>query len=146
MAEHRRGAKILTRVGLPFIVQTTVGAPQPRELDAIAAFAHDELGAKVWNLYFLVPSGRGAFVTDLEPAEYDQVLARSAGSSGSGRPDAGQRQVRAALRLACGTPASLTARDSAGAASAGSSDRASPAAPAAARRAPTTWGSDPTAT
>jgi len=68
------GAKILTRVGLPFIVQTTVGAHNRRELADIAAFAHDELGAKVWNLYFLVPSGRGAFVSDLAPAEYDQVL------------------------------------------------------------------------
>src|SRR5206468_11688454 len=48
------------------------------ELEAIAAFAHDELGAKVWNLYFLVPSGRGSFVSDLSPAEYDQVLAQLA--------------------------------------------------------------------
>ena len=72
------GAKILTRVGLPFIVQTTVGAHNRDELEAIAAFAHDELGAKVWNLYFLVPSGRGSFVSDLSPAEYDQVLAQLA--------------------------------------------------------------------
>jgi len=68
------GAKILTRVSLPFIVQTTVGAHNRQELAEIAAFAHDELGAKVWNLYFLVPSGRGSFVSDLAPAEYDQVL------------------------------------------------------------------------
>lgn len=68
------GAKILTRTGLPFIVQTTVGAHNRQELAAIAAFAHDELGARVWNLYFLVPSGRGSFVTDLSPAEYDLVL------------------------------------------------------------------------
>ena len=73
------GAKILTRVGLPFIVQTTVGAHNRQELAEIAAFAHDELGAKVWNLYFLVPSGRGAFVSDLAPAEYDQVLGELAG-------------------------------------------------------------------
>ncbi len=68
------GARILTRVGLPFIVQTTVGGHNREELEAIAAFAHDELGAKVWNLYFLVPSGRGAFVSDLDVDEYDQVL------------------------------------------------------------------------
>ncbi|HSJ76531.1 MAG TPA: SPASM domain-containing protein, partial [Gemmatimonadales bacterium] len=73
------GAKILTRVGLPFIVQTTVGAHNRQELAEIAAFAHDELGAKVWNLYFLVPSGRGSFVSDLAPAEYDQVLGELAG-------------------------------------------------------------------
>jgi radical SAM protein with 4Fe4S-binding SPASM domain len=73
------GAKILTRVGLPFIVQTTVGAHNRQELAEIAAFAHDELGARVWNLYFLVPSGRGAFVSDLGPTEYDQVLGELAG-------------------------------------------------------------------
>lgn len=73
------GAKILTRAGLPFIVQTTVGAHNRQELAAIAAFAHEELGAKVWNLYFLVPSGRGSFVSDLGPAEYDEVLAELAG-------------------------------------------------------------------
>ncbi len=72
------GAKILTRVGLPFIVQTTVGAHNREELEEIAAFAHDELGAKVWNVYFLVPSGRGSFVSDIAPAEYDQVLAQLA--------------------------------------------------------------------
>ncbi len=73
------GAKILTGVGLPFIVQTTVGAHNRRELARIAAFAHDELGAKVWNVYFLVPSGRGSFVSDFSPAEYDVVLAELAG-------------------------------------------------------------------
>jgi radical SAM protein with 4Fe4S-binding SPASM domain len=68
------GAKILTRAGLPFIVQTTVARHNVTELAAIADFAHGELGAKVWNLYFLVPSGRGAHVSDLEAAAYDQVL------------------------------------------------------------------------
>jgi len=68
------GAKILGRVGLPFIVQTTVARHNVGELAAIADFAHDELGAKVWNLYFLVPTGRGAHVSDLDDAAYDRVL------------------------------------------------------------------------
>jgi radical SAM protein with 4Fe4S-binding SPASM domain len=29
----------------------------------------------VWNLYFLVPTGRGQFVSDITPAQYDEVLA-----------------------------------------------------------------------
>lgn len=70
-----RGAKILHRVGLPFIVQTTAGAHNRDELEAIAEFAHRELGAKVWNLYFLVPTGRGEFVSDMSAEEYDGVLA-----------------------------------------------------------------------
>ena len=69
------GAGILNRVGLPFIVQTTAGAHNLGELEAIADFAHDRLAAKVWNLYFLVPTGRGQFVSDITPAQYDDVLA-----------------------------------------------------------------------
>ncbi|HEX4822963.1 MAG TPA: radical SAM protein [Candidatus Polarisedimenticolaceae bacterium] len=68
------GAKILGAAGLPFIVQTTIGAHNVNELEAIAAFAHDELAAKVWNLYFLVPTGRGAFVSDIAPDAYDRIL------------------------------------------------------------------------
>jgi radical SAM protein with 4Fe4S-binding SPASM domain len=69
------GAKILHEIGLPFIVQTTVGRHNLGELRAIADFAHDELQAKVWNLYFLVQTGRGEFVSDIRPEEYDDVLA-----------------------------------------------------------------------
>ncbi len=68
------GAEILNRTGLPFIVQTTVGSHNLGELDAIADFAHARLAAKVWNLYFLVPTGRGQFVSDITPAQYDEVL------------------------------------------------------------------------
>jgi len=71
-----RGAKILDQVGLPFIVQTTVGAHNRDELKQIADFAFTELGAKVWNLYFLVQTGRGEFVSDIAPEEYDGVLAQ----------------------------------------------------------------------
>ncbi len=69
------GAQILNRTGLPFIVQTTAGAHNLGDLEAIADFAHDRLAAKVWNLYFLVPTGRGQFVSDITPAQYDEVLA-----------------------------------------------------------------------
>jgi AdoMet-dependent heme synthase len=69
------GAEILNRAGLPFIVQSTAGSHNRGELDAIADFAHERLAAKVWNLYFLVPTGRGQFVSDMTPAQYDEVLA-----------------------------------------------------------------------
>jgi AdoMet-dependent heme synthase len=68
------GAGILNRTGLPFIVQTTAGSHNLGELEAIADFAYDRLAAKVWNLYFLVPTGRGQFVSDMTPAQYDEVL------------------------------------------------------------------------
>jgi radical SAM protein with 4Fe4S-binding SPASM domain len=69
------GAEILNRNRLPFIVQTTAGSHNLGELEAIADFAHDRLAARVWNLYFLVPTGRGQFVSDITAAQYDQVLA-----------------------------------------------------------------------
>ncbi len=68
------GARVLNKVGLPFIVQTTVGKHNLNQLEAIADFAQRELAAKVWNLYFLVTTGRGVFVSDIAPAEYDEVL------------------------------------------------------------------------
>ena len=70
-----QGAEILNRTGLPFIVQTTAASHNFNELEAIADFAHDRLAAKVWNLYFLVPTGRGQFISDMTPAQYDEVLA-----------------------------------------------------------------------
>jgi radical SAM protein with 4Fe4S-binding SPASM domain len=68
------GAQILNGTGLPFIVQTTAGSHNLGELEAIADFAHERLAARVWNLYFLVPTGRGQFVSDITPAQYDEVL------------------------------------------------------------------------
>ena len=68
------GAQILNRTGLPFIVQTTAGSHNRGALEAIADFAYEQLAAKVWNLYFLVPTGRGQFVSDITPAQYDDVL------------------------------------------------------------------------
>ena len=69
------GAAILHQAGLPFIVQTTAGSHNIEELEAIADFAYDRLAARVWNLYFLVPTGRGQFVSDISPPQYDAVLA-----------------------------------------------------------------------
>lgn len=69
------GSRILSERGLPFIVQTTVGRHNLVEIEAIARFAF-ELGARVFNLYFLVPTGRGAFISDIEPDEYESVMHR----------------------------------------------------------------------
>ena len=79
-------------------MQTTAGSHNLGELEAIADFAHDRLAAKVWNLYFLVPTGRGQFVSDITPAQYDEVLASLYRIQRKyDRPDARERQVRAAL-------------------------------------------------
>ena len=109
------GAQILNRTGLPFIVQTTAGSHNLGELEAIADFAHDRLGAKVWNLYFLVPTGRGQFVSDITPAQYDEVLASLYRIQRKyHRPDAGEREVRAALHQDCSRECQLTDRSGPG--------------------------------
>lgn len=69
------GAGILSRIELPFIVQTTVNRENREEIEGIADFAYEKLGARVWNLYFLVPTGRGQYTSDLSREEYDEVLA-----------------------------------------------------------------------
>ena len=92
------GAAILNRTGLPFIVQTTAGSHNLGELDAIADFAYERLAAKVWNLYFLVPTGRGQFVSDITPTQYDDVARVALSDSAKvQRSDAREREVRAAL-------------------------------------------------
>jgi len=68
-----RGSRILKEKGLPFIVQTTIGIHNLDEIDEIARMAH-RLGAHVFNLFFLVPTGRGTFISDIEPEEYEQAL------------------------------------------------------------------------
>ena len=125
------GAEILNRTGLPFIVQTTAGSHNLGELDAIADFAHDRLAAKVWNLYFLVPTGRGQFVSDITPAQYRRGSRLALPDPEEVRPpDAREREVRSALH-----------QDRSGEWSASSRTRGpTPEGPAGARRARTTWG------
>jgi radical SAM protein with 4Fe4S-binding SPASM domain len=67
------GAEVLTKIGLPFIVQTTVGSHNHQEIPEIAEMAH-ALGARVFNLYFLVPTGRGAFISDLTAQKYEDIM------------------------------------------------------------------------
>ena len=141
------GAEILNRTGLPFIVQTTAGSHNLGELDAIADFAHDRLAAKVWNLYFLVPTGRGQFVSDITPAQYDEVLAslyriqRKYDGRMLVNAKCAPHYIKTVLENAVDrAPAGRRGTDQ-------SRPRSgpTPAAPAAARRARTTWGSGRTA-
>ena len=68
-----RGMQTLHDAGLPFIVQTTVTQQNYAEVEALADFAAEH-GAKVFNLYFLVPTGRGAFMSNITPDEYEALM------------------------------------------------------------------------
>lgn len=68
-----QGAKILAQMNLPYIVQTTIGKHNRKQVSELADFTFN-LGARVWNIYFLVPTGRGKHVSDISPEEYENVL------------------------------------------------------------------------
>jgi radical SAM protein with 4Fe4S-binding SPASM domain len=59
---------------LDFIVQTTAHKGNRRELARLVDWAADR-GAVAFNCYFLVPTGRGARLSDLDAAGYESVLA-----------------------------------------------------------------------
>jgi radical SAM protein with 4Fe4S-binding SPASM domain len=59
--------------GLAVQVQTTPTRENLDELPQLADFAH-RLGAKVFNIFFLVCTGRGEKMTDITPDEYEKVL------------------------------------------------------------------------
>ena len=59
---------------IDFIVQTTATRGNRHEIPRLVAWAAEQ-GAVSFNLYFLVPTGRGARLSDLSPAEYESLLA-----------------------------------------------------------------------
>ena len=69
----KNGSAVLRDKGLPFIIQTTIGTHNLGEIPQIARFAHG-LGAHVFNLFFLVPTGRGTFISDITPQQYEEVM------------------------------------------------------------------------
>ena len=71
-----QGARILDDANLSFIVQTTVGSHNLHEIEAIADFAYKSMNAKVFNLYFLVQTGRGQFVSDLTSDQYNEAMSK----------------------------------------------------------------------
>src|SRR5256886_1770428 len=74
LADVQAALERLRAARLDFIIQTTVTKGNRGELERLVAWSADE-GAVSFNCYFLVPTGRGASLTDLAPAEYELVLA-----------------------------------------------------------------------
>lgn len=64
--------------GLPFLIEMTLTRSNRTELDAMADFAASK-GATALNAFFLVPTGRGAQINDLSPAEYEELFGALAG-------------------------------------------------------------------
>ncbi|MBI5745937.1 MAG: radical SAM protein [Nitrospirae bacterium] len=68
-----KGIEAIKRYGLQFQIQTTVTRSNYSEIPKIIEFAH-ELGCKVYNIFFLVCTGRGQGLTDITPEQYEEVL------------------------------------------------------------------------
>jgi AdoMet-dependent heme synthase len=81
-----RATQALRGEGLDFSIHTSVTDWNVHEIPAMIELA-GELGAKVLNLFFLVRTGRGEGITDIAPAQYEQILAYLARLQGLGQPD-----------------------------------------------------------
>jgi radical SAM protein len=60
-------------VGLPLQINTTVAAETAPYLEEMAGLV-DELGVVFWEVFFLVPTGRGAVLSGLAPHEHERVF------------------------------------------------------------------------
>lgn len=69
----RRTAVQANEVGLSLQINTTVTASTVGELPGIAALV-EEFGAAMWEVFFLVPVGRGADLEQLSAQESERVL------------------------------------------------------------------------
>lgn len=64
---------VMKSKSLSFLIETTVTPFNRHELQPMAAFALEK-GATALNVFFLVPTGRGANLTDLSPSEIEETL------------------------------------------------------------------------
>ena len=68
-----RATRVLTDAGLDFSLHMSVTDWNVAEVPAMIDLAR-ELGAKVLNFFFLVRTGRGRDLTDIDPAAYERIL------------------------------------------------------------------------
>src|SRR5919108_4156812 len=78
-----RATKVLTQEGLDFSLHMSVTDWNVDEIPAMIDFA-GELGAKVLNFFFLVRTGRGRDLTDIDAAAYERILTYLARRQGVG--------------------------------------------------------------
>ncbi|MGH7331521.1 MAG: radical SAM protein, partial [Candidatus Rokuibacteriota bacterium] len=87
-----RATRVLTDAGLDFSLHMSVTDWNVSEIPAMIELA-GKLGAKVLNFFFLVRTGRGRDLTDIDAAAYERILGYLAErqGAGSGPPSLVQR-------------------------------------------------------
>lgn len=78
-----RATKVLNDAGLDFSLHMSVTDWNVGEVPAMIDLAK-ELGARVLNFFFLVRTGRGRNLTDIDPAAYERILTYLAKAQGAG--------------------------------------------------------------
>lgn len=68
-----RALELCSRLGLEVLIQTTLMEMNLHELPALLDFARDH-GARALNLYFLVQTGRGQQLSDLDAVQTESLL------------------------------------------------------------------------
>jgi radical SAM protein with 4Fe4S-binding SPASM domain len=76
-ARTLEGARYAREVGLPLQINTTFSAANRHQFAAMAALVKD-LGAIFWEVFFLVPMGRGVDVAQMNADEFEEMFAQLA--------------------------------------------------------------------
>ena len=97
-----RATRVLTDAGLDFSLHMSVTDWNVAEVPAMIDLAR-ELGAKVLNFFFLVRTGRGENLTDIDAAAYERILTYLAKVQGVG--EGPPSFVRRMLGMGGGEPA-----------------------------------------
>jgi len=79
-----RATRVLGDEGLDFSLHMSVTDWNVKEVHAMIDLARD-LGAKVLNFFFLVRTGRGRDLTDIDAAAYEEILTSLAKAQGAGQ-------------------------------------------------------------
>src|SRR5262249_59988941 len=78
-----RATEALRAEGIDFSLHMSVTDWNVGEIPAMIALAR-EVGARVLNFFFLVRTGRGEGLTDITPAQYEEILTYLARAQGAG--------------------------------------------------------------
>ncbi|HEY3100975.1 MAG TPA: radical SAM protein [Methylomirabilota bacterium] len=79
-----RATRVLSDEGLDFSLHMSVTDWNVRDVPAMIDLAR-QLGAKVLNFFFLVRTGRGRDLTDIDAAAYEEILTLLAKAQGAGQ-------------------------------------------------------------
>ncbi|MDD1677722.1 MAG: radical SAM protein [Methanomicrobiales archaeon] len=101
-----QGIKACREAGVPVQIHATVTPFNHTEIESILAFG-EQLGARDFQLFFLVPAGRGRGVGDIVPDQYEgmirAVLQYTAGKAISVRPTCAPQFIRIARQIGAPT-------------------------------------------